>query len=168
MQRNKMLDASPSPSGRGGGTILHSSRGPAHPRFRHGPSRPCRIQTCQYSMLDRHVAGSGPSTSGTPQPSGSAPSWGSPAQQQARAVLERLYHASGSFWTAPTCSPLDDPKQQGLCIVAVEPEGSILQVSLNEKPNKVKSPDYYANVGDAIRALREDIPHLFERELDCE
>lgn len=29
-----------------------------------------------------------------------------------------------------------------------------------------KSPDYYANVGDAIRTLREDIPLLFNRELN--
>ncbi|GBF90147.1 hypothetical protein Rsub_03280 [Raphidocelis subcapitata] len=29
-----------------------------------------------------------------------------------------------------------------------------------------RSPDYYANVGDAIRTLREDIPLLFDRELN--
>ena len=31
-----------------------------------------------------------------------------------------------------------------------------------------KSPDYYANVGDAIRTLRDDIPRLFERDINCE
>jgi hypothetical protein len=43
-------------------------------------------------------------------------------------------------------------------------------VSVDDKPKnatKEKSPDYYANVGDAIRTLREDIPLLFERELNC-
>lgn len=30
-----------------------------------------------------------------------------------------------------------------------------------------KKEDYYANVGDAIRTLREDIPQMFRKELDC-
>lgn len=45
-------------------------------------------------------------------------------------------------------------------------------VSLDDKPPKSKSqeksPDYYANVGDAIRTLREDIPKLFEDDLNYE
>jgi hypothetical protein len=53
-----------------------------------------------------------------------------------------------------------DPWQQGLFLV-----------SLDDKPPKSKSqeksPDYYANVGDAIRTLREDIPKLFEEDLNC-
>lgn len=43
-------------------------------------------------------------------------------------------------------------------------------VTLEDKPqqtkNQAKSPDYYANVGDAIRTLRDDIPSLFERDLN--
>ena len=31
-----------------------------------------------------------------------------------------------------------------------------------------RSPDYFANVGDAIRTLREDIPKLFDKDLNCE
>ena len=31
-----------------------------------------------------------------------------------------------------------------------------------------RSPDYFANVGDAIRTLRDDIPKLFEKDLNCE
>ena len=31
-----------------------------------------------------------------------------------------------------------------------------------------KHSDYYANVGDAIRTLRDDIPQLFAKDLDCE
>ena len=30
-----------------------------------------------------------------------------------------------------------------------------------------KDPDFYANVGSAIRTLREDIPLLFQKDLDC-
>lgn len=33
-------------------------------------------------------------------------------------------------------------------------------------PGGGPEPDYYANVGDAIRTLREDIPRLFQRDLD--
>lgn len=49
-----------------------------------------------------------------------------------------------------------------------------LHVQLNEPPqqrdsdDQKKPPDYYANVGDAIRTLRDDIPLLFKKELDCE
>jgi hypothetical protein len=49
-------------------------------------------------------------------------------------------------------------------------------VSVDDKPKTTpptkgpgeKSPDYYANVGDAIRTLREDIPLLFKQDLNCE
>lgn len=33
-------------------------------------------------------------------------------------------------------------------------------------PGKQKHPDYYANVGDAIRTLREDLPQLFYKDLN--
>ncbi|KAF8072764.1 hypothetical protein HT031_000424 [Scenedesmus sp. PABB004] len=48
----------------------------------------------------------------------------------------------------------------------------VFLVSVDDKPPtptrspQEKSPDYYANVGDAIRTLREDVPALFERELN--
>lgn len=48
-------------------------------------------------------------------------------------------------------------------------------VSVDDKPKTTppkgpgeKSSDYYANVGDAIRTLREDIPLLFRQDLNCE
>jgi hypothetical protein len=49
-------------------------------------------------------------------------------------------------------------------------------VSVDDKPKTTpptkgpgeKSPDYYANVGDAIRTLRDDIPDLFTQDLNCE
>jgi hypothetical protein len=33
--------------------------------------------------------------------------------------------------------------------------------------NTERTPDYFANVGDAIRTLREEIPLLFQRDLNC-
>ena len=30
-----------------------------------------------------------------------------------------------------------------------------------------KDPDFYANVGSAVRTLREDIPLLFQKDLNC-
>jgi hypothetical protein len=44
------------------------------------------------------------------------------------------------------------------------------QVQTNEPsspPGNEKQADYYANVGDAIRTLREDIPALFVKDLNC-
>lgn len=45
-------------------------------------------------------------------------------------------------------------------------------VTLEDKPqrtkNQEKTSDYFANLGDAIRTLRDDIPSLFERDLNCE
>jgi hypothetical protein len=42
---------------------------------------------------------------------------------------------------------------------------------VEEKPQRTRNTDktatYFANVGDAIRALREDIPLLFEKDLNC-
>ena len=47
---------------------------------------------------------------------------------------------------------------------------STFHIQVNEPPappGKQKHPDYYANVGDAIRTLREDIPQLFVKDLTC-
>ena len=35
------------------------------------------------------------------------------------------------------------------------------------KQREERSDDYYANVGDAIRTLREDVPDLFKSDLNC-
>jgi hypothetical protein len=78
-----------------------------------------------------------------------------------RVALERLYRVNlGSLWEgAPAGAPGPAP---------VLP--AYLAVSLEEKPPafKERTPDFYANVGDAIRTLRDDVPLLFERELNCE
>lgn len=47
----------------------------------------------------------------------------------------------------------------------------VLAVALDNKPPKTKkdqrTPDYYANVGDAVRTLRDEIPLLFINDLTC-
>lgn len=66
--------------------------------------------------------------------------------------------------TPPGCSPPTSPQQHALA------QPLVLRVTTEEKPqrtrNQERSPDYFANVGDAIRTLREDIPELFQRELN--
>ena len=47
---------------------------------------------------------------------------------------------------------------------------SVFMVQVDEPPTssgRQKHPDFYANVGNAIRTLREDIPLLFAKDLDC-
>ena len=49
----------------------------------------------------------------------------------------------------------------------------VLFLQTEEKPkqrdiNKDKKQEYFANVGDAIRTLRDDIPDLFNKDLNCE
>ena len=48
----------------------------------------------------------------------------------------------------------------------------VLFLQTEEKPKqrdiKEKKPEYFANVGDAIRTLRDDIPDLFNKDLHCE
>lgn len=49
-------------------------------------------------------------------------------------------------------------------------EQSVFSLQVDEPPqrNQQKHQDYYANVGDAIRTLREDIPLLFVKDLNYE
>ncbi|GLI62674.1 hypothetical protein VaNZ11_005350 [Volvox africanus] len=80
------------------------------------------------------------------------PSTSSLADFGARVTLERLY-----LWNAV------DSALGGM------PHGTFL-VTVDDRPqrtrNQDRSEDYFANVGDAIRCLREDIPMLFQRELN--
>ena len=39
---------------------------------------------------------------------------------------------------------------------------------LEDPQNRQRRDDFYANVGDAIRTLREETPLLFQQELTCE
>jgi hypothetical protein len=98
-----------------------------------------------------------------------------------RAALERLYAAPlawgggllplvaveaapgapGGGGTGAAAAP---PPPPPLLVLAAAPQ----QQNRSSPPDqREKSPDYYANVGDAIRTLREDIPLLFERDLNC-
>ncbi len=93
--------------------------------------------------------------------------------------LERLY-ASDHFplsapgpWRAGLPAAIDSGTLQYL----LRPVGGLLQlaVKLEESPSSLKQQeeerrkrqDYYANVGDAIRTLREEIPLLFWHDLTC-
>jgi hypothetical protein len=79
-------------------------------------------------------------------------------------AYERLYQLS------PVLSNAQDSISEQLW------SNGLFLVSVDDKPKTTpptkgsgeKSPDYYANVGDAIRTLREDIPRLFEQDLNCE
>lgn len=82
--------------------------------------------------------------------------------------LERLYHLSPlhslSYAGSTQQHDIADPLWSH----------GVFSVSLDDKPPETKKgsqekcSDYYANVGDAIRTLRDDIPHLFDRKLNCE
>lgn len=65
--------------------------------------------------------------------------------------LERLY-SHGAWGPASPLAP------------------GVFLVKLDDRPqrtrNQERGPDYFANVGDAIRCLREDIPLLFTQELN--
>ncbi len=78
-----------------------------------------------------------------------------------RVTLERLYrmrvshHADSGVDSSDSLGPVQ-----------------VLQVQTEDKQkprakNAERTPDYFANMGDAIRTLREDIPELFNRELNC-
>jgi hypothetical protein len=90
----------------------------------------------------------------------SAQSW---SDFSVRVALERLYQVNGHLFTL-----LEPSSSAPLATTPNLP--AYLAVSLEEKPSihKERSPDFYANVGDAIRTLRDDIPLLFERDLNCE
>jgi hypothetical protein len=89
----------------------------------------------------------------------SAQSW---SDFSVRVALERLYQLNGHLFT------LLEPSSTGPFAATPNPP-AYLAVSLEEKPStyKERSPDFYANVGDAIRTLRDDVPLLFERDLNC-
>ena len=64
-----------------------------------------------------------------------------------------------------------DPVSWGAPLMLQVENETQFRVKIDEPPTprgKQKNSDFYANVGDAIRTLREDIPLLFEREFDCE
>jgi hypothetical protein len=101
----------------------------------------------------------------------------SAAQQPQWERLEALYTSDQFPVSAP--SPwrlgLPSPAESSALQQLLRPVGGLLQlaVQLEESPQKLKQDqeerrkrqDYYANVGDAIRTLREETPLLFWRDL---
>jgi hypothetical protein len=91
-----------------------------------------------------------------------------------RLAFERLYHLSSSSSSnsdaAGGLSSAQDLWLRGLFLVSVDdkPRTSLPPPQKGSGGGGDKSPDYYANVGDAIRTLREDIPLLFKQDLNCE
>ena len=54
-------------------------------------------------------------------------------------------------------------------LVSFRHDGSNVQVDERQQQDEEqRRRDFYANVGDAIRTLREDIPLLFHKDLNCE
>lgn len=79
-------------------------------------------------------------------------------------AFERLYQLSPVLGSAQD-SISEQLWSHGLFLVSVDDKPKTTPPT---KGPGEKSPDYYANVGDAIRTLREDIPRLFEQDLNCE
>ena len=93
---------------------------------------------------------------------------------EVRNHLEQLYqleHPQSSAWFPSAL--LQEGARRGVHLE----EAGILPVQLCEPPpdsSKLKDPDskqkqqeYYANLGDAIRVLREETPYLFQQDLTC-
>lgn len=68
------------------------------------------------------------------------------------------------------------PSLSGLRVVLPGEDASALRVQVGggpkpptqkEQKGEERHDDYYANVGDAIRTLREDVPTLFTSKLNC-
>lgn len=79
-------------------------------------------------------------------------------------AFERLYQLSPVLGSAQD-SISDQLWSHGLFLVSVDDKPKTTPPT---KGPGEKSPDYYANVGDAIRTLRDDIPDLFTQDLNCE
>lgn len=77
-------------------------------------------------------------------------------------AFERLYQLSPVLGSAQD-SFSEQLWSQGLFLVSVDDKPKTTPPT---KGPGEKSPDYYANVGDAIRTLREDVPRLFEQDLN--
>jgi hypothetical protein len=85
------------------------------------------------------------------------PSTSSPlADLGLRLALERIYQWSQE----PACG--------ALCQLPGPPTVLLVTLEDSKRNKEQRSDDYFANVGDAIRSLREDIPLLFQRDLNCE
>lgn len=104
-----------------------------------------------------------------------------PAHPSSYPTIDEIY-SSPTALPSERCS-FSDPSEVGTSLPVLQAgpiydaqtlmgmNATDFKVQLDESPpppGKERSPDYYANVGDAIRTLREDIPVLFYKELNCE
>ena len=99
-----------------------------------------------------------------------------PQLAQQRHSCELLGHDA----LLPAVAPLEDGSSRGRALASARGDGggaapSRLGVQLNEPPprqqqsgdEEQRDKDFFANVGDAIRTLRDDYPLLFAKDLDC-
>lgn len=139
------------------------SRGPSlkscpnSTRSRNGKCSSSRKPTLLRSaVLDKDASSSKPSTSSD---STANQDWSCDFYKASHwLTLERLYRMSGK--------EIDLLESSEYPLNLLLPE--CFFVTVNDRPprSSEKTPDYYANVGDAIRTLREDIPLLFNQELN--
>lgn len=84
-------------------------------------------------------------------------------EASAAVELDHRLHSSAAASTAPPApdtllAQLDSPSR---------PAGRHLSIFGGGCPGGDKDPDFYANVGSAIRTLRDEIPTLFYKDLSC-
>jgi hypothetical protein len=158
--------------------LNRATEGHSGHRLQHKPSR-------QFPLAAGGVSSSGCRRGGQHRASLQAvtvpdASTDSAAQQPQWERLEALYTSDQFPVSAP--SPwrlgLPSPAESSALQQLLRPVGGLLHlaVQLEESPQKLqqdqeerrKRQDYYANVGDAIRTLREETPLLFWRDLTCE
>jgi hypothetical protein len=83
----------------------------------------------------------------------------------------RVCVRAGTFGLVPTQEPLHwyPPWESHKHLSGVASLTQQLQHSFNKQHTRTEpSGDFYANLGDCIRTLRDDIPDLFNHDLNCE
>mmetsp|Transcript_20782 Transcript_20782/g.35526 ORF Transcript_20782/g.35526 Transcript_20782/m.35526 type:complete len:448 (+) Transcript_20782:88-1431(+) len=89
------------------------------------------------------------------------------ASISARLQLERLWHLGSVEQPAPlsSCPTTLMPQSPQLVHRASSPPPPTEERTQKNR-NSERTPDYFANVGDCIRTLREDVPQLFSKDLN--
>lgn len=146
-------------------SALHTGTATHRPTARRAP---CRMASRTSAATLESLSVADRSNEGSAQPvdpcSSCSTSSSSSSSWSYRMAYERLYQLS------PVLSSAQDSFTEQLW------SNGLFLVSVDDKPKTTpptngsgeKSPDYYANVGDAIRTLREDIPSMFQQDLNCE
>jgi hypothetical protein len=129
---------------------------------------PCRLASRTAAATLESISISESSNEGCRQPADpstacSTSSSGSSSWSY-RMAMERLYQLSPVLGSTQE-SISEQLWSHGLFLVSVDDKPKTTPPT---KGPGEKSSDYYANVGDAIRTLREDIPLLFRQDLNCE